>query len=301
MAVPYNATLGYSSLLDNLSSGALSELDRLMASVATESPLVQQQALMDLLPLLGEQYVGASSLVSAQFFTELQDMNEVRNPIEAETLDGVGTQRWHSLAGWGSAPAMFEQGGAALVYSLLAGGLTKILTEAAADTIVGNAELQGGMRAQRVPRSGCCAFCGMLASRFAEYESVDSAKTVVGRGVPVGQGRGRGSKGRGRGIKTRGARAVGEDFHDHCRCRVVALTKNNYAELQSSANRYFDSYSSAAEKAREGRRLEWTETKSSDGSLNRKYSWVNAEGKARSSQEQTKDILAVMRQDLGVK
>jgi len=299
--IPYSATLGYATLLDRLSVSALAELDRLMASVANESPEVQQEALMDLLPILGDQYVGASSLVSAQFFTELQDINGVRKPVPAETLDGVGAKRWHSLAGWGSAPAIFEQGGAALVYSLLSGGLTKILTEAAADTMVGNAEIQGSMRAQRVPRSGCCAFCGMLASRFADYESVESATTVVGRGVPVGKGRGHGSKGKGRGIKARGARAIGEEFHDHCRCRVVVLTKNNYAELQSTADKYYDSYSAAAQKAGEGRRLEWVETKSSDGSLNRQYTWVNAEGKARTAQDHTKDILAAMRQDLGVR
>lgn len=301
MTVPYSATQGYSTLLDRLSVSALAELDRLMASVADESPEVQQEALMDLLPLLGDQYVGASSLVSAQFFTELQDINEVRKPIAAETLDSVGAKRWHALAGWGSAPSMFEQGGTALVYSLLSGGLTKILTEAAADTMVGNAELQGSMRAQRVPRPGCCAFCGMLASRFADYTSEDSAKRVVGRGVPVGQGRGRGSKGRGRGIKTRGARAIGEDFHDHCRCRVVVLTDDNYAELQATADKYFDSYSAAAKKAGEGRRLEWSETKASDGSLRRQYKWVNAEGETRTAQDHTKDILAVMRQDLGVR
>lgn len=293
--IPYSATLGFATLLDRLSVAALAELDQLMASVAGEAPEVQQEALMDLLPLLGDQYVGASSLVSAEFFTELQAMNEIRKPIPPETLDGVGTRRWHSLAGWGAAPAMFEQGGAALVYSLLSGGLTKILTESAADTMVGNAALQGGMRAQRVPRPGCCAFCGMLASRFADYASERSAGVVVGRGAPVGSHR------LAKGISPRGSRAAGEKFHDFCRCRVVVLTENNAAELQATADKYFDSYSAAAEKAKAGRRLEFTETTASDGSKSRQYQWVNAEGKPRSSKETTGDILAAMRQDLGIK
>lgn len=274
---------------------ALAELDQLMASVAGESPDIQRVALLDMLPLLGEQYAGASSLVSAEFFTELQAMNEVRKPIAAETLDGVGAKRWHALAGWGAAPAMFEQGGAALVYSLLSGGLTKILTEAAADTMIGNAALQGGMRSQRVPRPGCCAFCGMLASRFADYASERSAGVVVGRGTPVGKHR------LAKGIKPRGARASGEKFHDFCRCRVVVLTSSNSAELQATADKYFDSYSAAAEKAKAGRRLEFTESTASDGSKSRQYQWVNAEGKARNSKETTGDILAAMRQDLGIK
>lgn len=293
--IPYSATLGFSTLLDKLSVSALAELDQLMASVAAESPEVQRIALLDMLPLLGEQYVGASSLVSAEFFTELQAMNEIRKPIAAETLTGVGTSRWQALAGWGSAPAMFEQGGSALVYSLLSGGLTKILTEAAADTMVGNAALQGGMRAQRVPRSGCCAFCGMLASRFADYTTQNSAGAVVGRGTPVGKHR------LAKGIKARGARAMGEKFHDFCRCRLVVLTDSNEAELQATADKYYDAYRTAADKAKAGRRLEFTETTASDGSKSRQYEWVNADGKTRSAKETTGDILAAMRQDLGVR
>jgi len=250
--IPYSATLGYSTLLDRLSVGALAELDQLMASLADESPAVQREALMDLLPTLGDQYVGASSLVSAEFFSELQDMNGIRKPIAAETLETVGTRRWHALAGWGAAPAMFEQGGAALVYSLLSGGLTKILTESAADTMVGNAEAQGGMRAQRVPRPGCCAFCGLLASRFADYSTESAAGTVVGRGAPLSKNfNADGSRRRGgkaKGIRPRGSRAIGEEFHDHCRCRIVAVTGSNYVELQATSEKYYDSYRLSADK-----------------------------------------------------
>lgn len=272
-----------------------------MASVVNESPRVQREALMDLMPLLGDQYVGASSLVSAEFFTELQDMNEIRQPIAAETIDRVESGRWHSLVGWGTQGSIFEQGGAALVYSMLSGGLTKILTESAADTIIGNAEIQGGMRSQRVPSPGCCAFCGMLASRFAGYTSGGSAGKVTGRGIPVGQGKGRGSKGRGRGIKTRGSQAIGEDFHDFCRCRIVAVTEKNEVQLQAGADKYYDSYRDSADKIRDGQTLSSKDYITADGSTKSRYEWINADGVARSSKETTGDILAAMRQSLGVK
>lgn len=300
--IPLSATLGYSMLLERLSGAALVELDRVMASVALESPAVQREALMDLLPLLGDQYVGASSLVSAEFFTELQAMNEIRKPVAAEVLDGVDTGRWHSLTRWGTQPSIFEQGGAALVYSMLAGGLTKILTEASADTMIGNAENQGGMRSQRVPRPGCCAFCAMLASRFAGYTSQKSAKFVVGRGIPVGQGRGKGSKGQGRGIKARGSRALGEKFHDYCRCRIVVVTEKNEVQLQAGADKYYESYKDAAYEVVNGQKLVSDDVKLSDGSTKSKYRWVRtADGVTRSSKETTGDILAAMRLDLGVK
>lgn len=289
--IPYSATLGYSTLLDSLRSSALVDLDRLMASVAGEPLAVQREALMDVLPLLGDQYVGASSLVSAEFFTELQAMNGIKKPISPDVLDGVGAARWHSLAGWGTKAATFEQGANALMYSLISGGLTKILTESAADTMIGNAEAQGGMRSQRVPSMGCCAFCGMLASRGATY----SSGQVVGRGKPLGSHR------LARGIRPRGSRKIGEDFHDHCRCTIITVTEGNEVELQETADKYYDSYRDAADKVNDGLTLEHTESMSKDGTRRRTYEWVNAAGDSRSSKQNTADILAAMRLDLGVK
>lgn len=298
--IPYSATLSYSTLLDQLSVAALADLDRLLRTVEGEPLDVQREALMDLLPLLGDEYVGASSLVSAQFFAELQVMQEIPKPIAPETLDGFERSRWHALAGWGARGSVFEQGGAMLMYSLVSGGLTKALTEAAADTMIGNAELQGGLSAQRVPRPGCCAWCGMLASRGAVYTAETGGK-VVGRGVPVGQGKGRGSKGRGRGIKPRGSRRVGEDFHDHCRCRVVVLTDKNEAELQATADKYYDAYADAYKATGKNVERNVITYMTEDGSRHNLYEWVDEEGDVLSDKQRRNRIVAEMRQSLGVK
>lgn len=302
--IPYSAVQSYSLLRGRLNDQALVELDRLMLSVQPESREVQREALMDLVPILGEQYVGASSLVSAQFFTELQGMNEVRKPVQPELLDGLGAKSWHALVGWAFAGSrggnILEQAGSALIYSMIAGGLTKRLTEASADTMIGNAAIQGGMRSQRVPKAGCCAFCAMLASRFAEYSSEASAGTVVGRGVPIGEGKGHGSFGKGRGLKTRGARALGEDFHDFCRCEIVVVTEKNYVQLQQGADKYYDAYREAADKVNDGLTLKSTPIGTKDR-LKNKYEWVNAKGEARNAKERTADIVSAMRLDLGVK
>ena len=304
MMIPHSVVQSYSMLRGRLNDQALVELDRLMTSVQPQPQTVQREALMDLLPTLGEQYVGASSLISAQFFEELQEMNEVRKPVQPEILDGLGHKSWHALVGWAFSGSqggnVLEQAGSALVYSLLSGGLTKRLTEASADTMIGNAEIQGGMRSQRVPKAGCCAFCAMLASRFAEYSSESSAGQVVGRGVPVGQGKGRGSFGKGRGIKARGARALGEDFHDYCRCEIVVVTEKNYVELQQGAEKYYKAYRDAADKVNSGLTLRSTDISSSER-LKNKYEWVDASGVARGAKQRTGDILTHMRSELGVK
>lgn len=301
MLIPYSATQGYSTLITRLSDASLVELDRVMRSIATESPVVQREALMELLPALGGQYESAVSQVSAQFSSELMEMQGVRKPVAPELLEPSPRKSWQALAGWGTSGSVLERGGMLLAYSLMAGGLTKRLTEFAADTMVGNAEIQSvGMRAQRVPSPGCCAWCGMLASRFAEYTSAESAGVVGGRGVPVGEGKGRGSFGKGRGIKTRGSRAIGEDFHDHCRCRVVTVTEGNYAQLQADADRYYEAYRESADKVNDGLTLKVTDV-STEERLKNKYEWVNAKGEARNPKERTADIVAAMRQDLGVK
>lgn len=301
MLIPYTATAGYSHLLDVLSDSAVVELDRLLAQIQNEPLEVQREAVFELLPALGQQYAGAASDISAEFFTELQDMNEVRKPIKPDVLPPVDPERWQSLAGWATSDRAFEQGGHLLMYSLLSGGLTRILSEWSADTIVGNAEAQGGMRAQRVPRPGCCAFCGMLASRYAEYKSTKSAGEVVGRGVPVGKGKGRGLYGRGTGLRPRGSRQLGQDFHDFCRCRIVAVTEKNEVELQATAEKYYESYADAYQHVRDGQTLRATEYEVGDGRTKNKYEWFDSSNRVRSSQDSTKDILAKMRQDLGVK
>lgn len=300
MLVPYSVTQSYSLLRARLSDSALVELDKIMRAVADESPVVQREAMMDLLPALGNQYASATGEVAAVFSGELMDLQDVKKPVAPETLALPPAQSWFALAGFGLSDRTLERGGMMLAYSLIAGGMTKRLTEFAADTMIGNASIQSvATSAARVPKPGCCAWCGMLASRGAVY-STESAGVVGGRGVPVGQGKGRGSFGKGRGIKARGSRAIGESFHDHCRCEVVALTAGNEAQLQADADRYYEAYRESADKVNDGLTLKVTDV-STEGRLKNKYEWVNAKGEARNAKERTADIVAAMRLDLGVK
>ncbi|UYB35500.1 hypothetical protein N9A08_12825 [Arthrobacter koreensis] len=299
--IPYSAVSSYSLTLDQLSVAALADLRGLLDGLQGTSPERTQMVLHEAFPEVFDPFVSATSAVSASFYEEVRDMSGVKGSFAAQTLDSVETDRWRSLVGFGTAPAVFEQGGAALMYSLLSGGLTKVLTEMAADTVIGNAGLDPApMAYQRVPQPGCCAFCGMLASRGAAYSSQEAATGVVGRGVPVGKGRGKGSKGRGGGIKPRGARKVGETFHDHCRCRAVPVSPGNSVEMQADADKYFASYATARDRVNAGLELRSTTYEAPDGSLKNKYEWVDSTGVVSAAQK-TKNIVAGMRHDLGVK
>lgn len=282
--IPLTVTRGYATLLDRLSKHSLAELDRVLGAMTDFSDAEKYEALMDVMPNLGDKYGIASSEVSAQFFEELNQIQEVKRPITPESFVDVPPSYWQSLVGWGSPNGQPNWG-------MLAGGLTRRLTTIAADTMVGNAEIQGGLSAQRVPRAGCCAFCAMLASRGAVY-SADSAGKVGGRGKPIGSHKYAG------GIRPRGAQRLGEDFHDNCRCRVVTVTKNNYAQLEKEADKHFRLYEEARDKVNAGLELNVI-TSRTGGRLKNEYEWIDASGESRSAKSKTNEIVKFMRNELG--
>ena len=284
--IPYSVVNGYSLTLDQLSTAALGDLRSLLNGLEDQSPERVRRILFEAFPEVFNPFAAAASAVSASFYEEVREMAEVGGSFAAETLDSVEAKRWSGLVGFGSTPAVFEQGGNALVYSLLSGGLTQILTEMAADTIIGNAALDPApMSYQRVPKPGCCAFCGMLASRGASettgYSSKESALRVVGRGVPVEKTRGR-RGGQGKGIGARGSQKLGEKFHDHCRCRAVPVSKGNSVQMQADAEKYFAAYADARDKV--------SGVRQADG-----YKGYGDQAKSQ------KMILAEMRSNLGTK
>lgn len=251
--IPYSAVQGYSSALDQLSVAALADLRGLLSSLDGESPERIQRVLFEAFPEVFNPYAAATSAVSASFYEEVRALAGVSGSFTASSLSTVEAPRWNSLVGWGARGSLFERGGQALVFSLLSGGLTQILTEMAADTTIGNAALDTAtMGYQRVPSPGCCAFCGLLASRGADYGSAEAAGTVVGRGMPVSRNyNGDGKRVRGgqaKGIRPRGSRQLGERFHDFCRCSIVPVNEGNYVQMQDDADAYYNAYAGARDK-----------------------------------------------------
>ena len=292
--IPYSVVQSYSALRSSITDAGLAELDELLASLTGEPTRVQREALKELIPELGAQYVNATSLSSAQFFEELMEMQGVKTPRAPELVPLPERKRWQSLVDWSADDYVFQHLGPNMVYSRIAGGITRALTESAADTMIGNAGLQGSaLLAQRVPKPGCCAFCSMIASRGAVY-SPESAAGVVGRGSPVGSSR------EAKAIRPRGSRKLGEKFHDFCRCEVVVVTADNYVDLQSIEKKHLDAYLDAAKNADDGRSLAWKETTLKDGTTKRKHYWVK-DGKVHTAADKTSDILAAMRAELGIK
>lgn len=246
----------YGITLDQLSTAALAELRSLMAAVEELAPDRAQAILMEAFPEVFNPYAAAASAVSASFYEEVRVAADARGRYDAGTIDEVDSGRWGSLVGFGTAASVFEKGGAMLAFSLLSGGLTQVLTEMASDTIVGNASLDPvTVGYQRVASPGCCAFCGMLASRTTSlYQSREAANGVVGRGTPVPKHKQRG--GQARGIRPRGARGLGERYHDHCKCKGVPVFAGQEVEMERNAAQHFDAYADARDKVSDYRKTQ---------------------------------------------
>ena len=298
--IPLSVINGYDLTLESLSTAALADLRALLSSLEDLSPERSKAILFEAFPEVFNPYAAAASDVSASFYEEVRDLAGVRGSFAAETLDSVETDRWGALVGAGTQPRMLEQGASNLMFQFLSGGLTSILSTMAADTIYGNASNERvKVGFQRVPKAGCCGFCGMLASRGAAYSSEASAGGVVGRGVPVERTKGK-RGGQGKGIKARGSQSAGQAFHDHCKCRAVQVYEGDSVELQAGADKYFDSYATARDKISSGLTLESQTFKSSDGSLKNTYKWVDSSGAQVTSTDKTKMIATAMRHDLDV-
>ena len=295
--IPLATVQGLSTTLGALSGAALADLQALVAAVEGMAPDKAKAILFEAFPDVFNPYAATVSDVSATFYEEVRAASGVKATFDAQAIKTVPAGRWNALVGFGTQPASFEQGAGALMFQLLSGGLTKTLTEVSADTIVGNAQQESVLVGyQRVPSPGCCAFCGMLASRGV---SGGGSLQVMGRGVPVAQTKGK-RGGQGKGIRTRGTRAIGQDFHDFCKCSSVPVFESNYVQMQEDAERYYDSYRDAADKVDAGLTREHDEWMSEDGTRHRNYYWVDSNDDVKSPKQKTGMILAAMREDLGV-
>lgn len=194
--------------------------------------------------------------LAEQFYLEDREAQGLFTPPPALPGTEVDEQRVWSLAGW-TRSILEDEGRLQEAISKGSGGLQRNLFDRQRDTTMELAAADGS-RYQRVAMPGCCAFCAMLASRGMVYASQEAAEKVVGRGVPIAQNyyideNGREQRrrgGRAGGIKARGTRPLGEDYHDACRCKGVAVHGGNVQELTAQAATWFDIYSQGMEKAK---------------------------------------------------
>lgn len=151
------------------------------------------------------------------------------------------------------------------------GTLQRAINDSARDTIVYNTEFEPGARWARHASANACAFCKLMATRGAVYRTEADALTVRGRSVDLSQGdrrnraagngttdellarrigqttyvRGR-RKGQTKSRRTRGSRALGDKYHDHCHCVAIEIRPGASYEPPPYVDEWNDSYARAA-------------------------------------------------------
>lgn len=189
-----------------------------------------RNALLTFLPELVTEYGDVSALLAADFYDMLRDAPPSAASFQAAYAAPVDPRASEGSVRWAVAP-LFDQD-EALFLSQILGSTQRLVSERGRGTIFGSAAadpIRTGVA--RIPRgTETCAFCIMLASRGAVYQSEVSAELVVGRGSNrtgydlTGK---RLSGGIGGGIKPRGNQALAEQFHDNCDCATVTIRSDS--------------------------------------------------------------------------
>ena len=125
-----------------------------------------RDALMDVLPALGDQYGDAAAELAASYFETERERADARGSFTPVLPERTASARWEALARWGVDPLFAPTPDAATALSLVTGGLTRSIADQHRQTIVyssaADPQAQGW---RRVARADGCSFCQMLASR----------------------------------------------------------------------------------------------------------------------------------------
>ena len=211
--------------------------------------------LTQVMPELVDPYITASGELSATWYEDLRAAIANRDTFHVSG-DTIGVQRSqaNAVARWAVGALVQDiEDPEALLLSRLGGAVQRMIVDAARGVVQGNAVRDPArVGYQRMPRPGCCAFCGMLASRGAVYRSSESAGGVVGRGsnrTGYDESGKRLSGGIGQGIKARGQMNLGDAYHDDCHCVVMPVFFGTpMAELaRVDARHYEDMYRQAVD------------------------------------------------------
>lgn len=251
----------YQSVIDGLSTVAFAQVKQLLDSLADPNPIAFRDALLLAYPELVAPFMGAATEVAAEWYMQLRAGAGITSgfvPVLGPTAPLAQLQAGvrYSLSPLFQ-PQKFIGSD---VLTMLAGFTQRMIADSGRDTIANSTAIETRRTYyQRVPKAGCCAFCALIASRGAAYRSAESAGAVQGRGVDASETAGK-VGGQGKGLKSRGSQAIGDSYHDHCRCVVVPKfpgADNDY--LDYVEKHFSDQYGEvAAENANNGRDLKKT-------------------------------------------
>lgn len=195
------------SSIDDLSTLAISDLNALLRQLGEVDPQAVRDALLEAYPQLVNRYASVAGEVTATWYEQVRP-----NSGYAVAQGSVDAEQTNQLIRYGVRP-LFGVGDATAL-SLLGGSLQRLIAGVSRDTVTGNVDRERSegktdLGFARVPRTGCCAFCALLASRGAVYTSRRTAGEV-------------------------------DKYHDFCRCTVAPAERGE--DLPYDLQKYRDLY-----------------------------------------------------------
>lgn len=153
-----------------VTSAAVSDLSRAFRSLDGLPADDVRDALMEILPALGDSYGLAAGALAADWFDDMREESEARGAFRAEPAEPVDAARWESLARWGVNPLYAATPDGAAALTLIAGGLQRTIADRHRLTVVDNSIADPAASGwQRVGVGDDCGFCRMLIGRGAVY------------------------------------------------------------------------------------------------------------------------------------
>lgn len=296
-------TAPYDNAIDEVVAIALASISPTFRSLQNDSGEVLRQGLVEIAPAAVETFAPQISEIAAEEYMNLRVLSgpvlPAHRPVVARAPE---RQRVISLVGWALDPVFTPQHDTKQAFSLLAGGLTRMLLDQQRQTMIDNLvddAIDGAVGYQRVPRAGCCAFCAMQASRYAAYNTRRSAGQVIGTGTPLENWK-PGTAGRAPlGRRPRGEQGMNEAFHDYCRCRVVPVYRSTAVQMEDEAEGWYEAYQEAENAVDEDLVLRVRATNTGGRISSRRYYIQKSTGLTIASTYRPNLIIAEMRRQLG--
>lgn len=129
-----------------------------------------RDALMDVLPALGDQYGDAAAELAASYFETARERADARGSFTPVLAERPQRARWEALSRWGVDPLFSAAPDAQTALTLIAGGLQRSIADQHRLTVVESSladPAASGWR--RVGVGDNCGFCRMLIDRGHVY------------------------------------------------------------------------------------------------------------------------------------
>lgn len=126
--------------------------------------------LMEVLPLVGQNYGDAAATLAAEWFDDARERASAPGSFSAVIAPDVTPKRWESLARWGVDPLFRPTPDPASALTLVKGGLQRTVADQHRETIARSSIADPAAKGwKRVGVGDTCKFCSDLLGRGAVY------------------------------------------------------------------------------------------------------------------------------------